>query len=106
MNSLYFAYGANMSIDAMAFRCPAARPVQTLCMRDWRLRFYSHATIEPCEGAEVPGVLWQITPECELALDIFEGHPVYYTKTPGSRMGKNSFSTRCSILRDIHLRAI
>jgi hypothetical protein len=28
----------------------------------------------------VPGVLWQITPECELALDIFEGHPVYYTK--------------------------
>lgn len=91
MKSLYFAYGANMNIESMAFRCPAARPVQTLCLRDWRLRFYSHATIEPCRGAEVPGVLWQITPECELALDIFEGHPVYYTKTTWQQDGQEFF---------------
>ena len=91
MNLLYFAYGANMNIESMAFRCPAARPVQTLCMRDWRLRFYSHATIEPCVGAEVAGVLWQITPECEVALDIFEGHPVYYTKRIWQQDGQEFF---------------
>ena len=91
MNLLYFAYGANMNIESMAFRCPAARPVQTLCMRDWRLRFYSHATIEPCVGAEVAGVLWQITPECEVALDIFEGHPVYYTKRVWQQDGQEFF---------------
>lgn len=77
---LYFAYGANMHMENMAFRCPAARPVCSYILRDWELAFNSHATIVPKKGGEVPGVLWYITDECEWSLDAFEGFPDYYTK--------------------------
>ena len=80
MKRLYFAYGANMSVDAMAFRCPQAVPVCSYTLRDWELAFYSHATIIPKKGGKVHGVLWYITEDCEWSLDCFEGFPDYYTK--------------------------
>lgn len=51
-----------------------------IILRNWQLKFYRHATIEPQAGAECPGVLWSLTPECEQALDQYEGWPSYYTK--------------------------
>ena len=77
---LYFAYGANMHIKYMSQRCPAAIPVQQFNLRDWELKFYNHATIVPVTGTYTPGVLWNITEECESLLDNFEGYPSYYTK--------------------------
>lgn len=77
---LYFAYGANMDIDSMQRRCPDAVPRGVFLLRDWQLRFYSHATIEPEAGSAVAGVVWALTPECERSLDMFEGYPDYYTK--------------------------
>ena len=78
--NLYFAYGANMHPGQMAWRCPKALASTSFVLQDWALKFYSHATIEPRRGAEVAGVLWEITPECESSLDAFEGYPSYYTK--------------------------
>ena len=78
--NLYFAYGANMHPGQMEWRCPKALASQAFILRDWELKFYSHATIEPKTGAEVAGVLWEITPDCESSLDMFEGYPNYYTK--------------------------
>ena len=78
--TLYFAYGANMHPGQMEWRCPDALAKQAFILRDWELRFYSHATIEQKPGAQVAGVLWEITPECESSLDAFEGFPNYYTK--------------------------
>ena len=80
MKRLYFAYGANMNLENMSWRCPDARPVCSYILRDWELAFYSHATIRPKKGAEVAGVLWYITEDCEASLDAFEGFPDYYTK--------------------------
>ena len=80
MPNLYFAYGANMHPGQMAWRCPDARAHQAFILRDWELKFYCHATIEPKKGAEVAGVLWTITDACEQSLDAFEGFPSYYTK--------------------------
>lgn len=77
---LYFAYGANMNMESMAWRCPAAQPVGAFTLRDWELEFYSHANILPKTGSTVHGVLWAITKDCELSLDAFEGFPDYYTK--------------------------
>lgn len=77
---LYFAYGANLHLDNMARRCPKAWPRRSFNLRDWQLVFQTHAQIEPCAGAVVPGALWEITPECEESLDRFEGYPVYYQK--------------------------
>ena len=80
MTKLYFAYGANMNQDNMAWRCPQAENPRPYILRDWRLRFYTHATIEYSPGDSVWGIMWDITPECERSLDSFEGFPVYYTK--------------------------
>lgn len=91
MNRLYFAYGANINIWDMEYRCPEARPVGALELRDWRLEFYSHATIEPHAGSSVRGVLWTLTAPCEQALDLFEGHPVYYTKREWTQDGQTFF---------------
>jgi hypothetical protein len=80
LKNLYFAYGANMHPEAMQWRCPKAQASRAFILRDWELKFYSHATIEPKKGAQVAGVLWEITEDCELSLDAFEGYPSYYTK--------------------------
>lgn len=77
---LYFAYGANLSHDSMALRCPKARPFQSFYLRGWQLDFATHATIKPNPGRIVPGALWRITDDCEASLDTFEGWPTYYSK--------------------------
>lgn len=79
-DNLYFAYGANMHPGHMQWRCPQAQAKGAFVLRDWQLKFYCHATVEPRPGAECPGVLWSITDECEQSLDRFEGFPYYYTK--------------------------
>jgi len=89
--NLYFAYGANMHPEAMSWRCPKARASQAVILRDWELRFYSHATIEPKKGATVAGVLWEITEVCEQSLDAFEGFPNYYTKRTWIQDGRQFF---------------
>lgn len=76
----YFAYGANMNPENMAYRCPAAANPRPFRLQGWQLKFYTHATVEPNAHAETPGVLWEITDQCELELDRFEGFPVYYNK--------------------------
>ena len=78
--NLYFAYGANMHPGAMQWRCPKAFAKQAFILRNWELKFYNHATIEHRPGAQVAGVLWEITEDCEQSLDMFEGFPNYYTK--------------------------
>jgi len=69
-----------MHPEAMQWRCPKAMASQAFILRDWELKFYSHATIEPRKGSQVAGVLWEITEACEQSLDVFEGFPNYYTK--------------------------
>jgi len=67
----YFAYGSNMNLDQMAYRCPAASVVENVRLDGYRLTFCGRgkgsgvATILPEEGSQVEGVLWKITPECE-----------------------------------------
>ena len=80
LKNLYFAYGANLHPEAMQWRCPKAQAQGAFILRDWELKFYSHATIEPRKGSQVAGVLWEITEACEQSLDVFEGFPNYYTK--------------------------
>jgi hypothetical protein len=91
MPNLYFAYGANMHPGQMTWRCPDARAHQAFILRDWQLRFYNHATIEPRKDAETAGVLWTITDACERSLDAFEGFPSYYTKRTWIQDGRQFF---------------
>ncbi len=78
--NLYFAYGANLNRDSMAYRCQGAKPYRPLTLRGWRLAFANHATIVPAPGRSVEGMLWHLTESCEYSLDAFEGFPTYYRK--------------------------
>ena len=81
----YVAYGSNMDLRQMAWRCPGATPMGTGALLEHRLLFKgsktgSYATVEPFEGAEVPVLLWEIGPEDERSLDRYEGFPDFYQK--------------------------
>lgn len=83
---LYLAYGSNMDLEQMDFRCPAATVVGPVRLPDYRLTFCSRnpdsgvATILPEKGSYVDGVLWKITKDCEKSLDRYEGYPYLYGK--------------------------
>jgi gamma-glutamylcyclotransferase (GGCT)/AIG2-like uncharacterized protein YtfP len=79
---LYGAYGSNMNIEQMKGRCPGAILKSTGFIHGYRLTFRGSgvANIETARGRKVPIVLWEITPECEAALDRYEGFPSFYVK--------------------------
>jgi gamma-glutamylcyclotransferase (GGCT)/AIG2-like uncharacterized protein YtfP len=85
---LYFAYGANLNIAAMAYRCPDADPVSRFYLPGYRLTFSGVATIVPDDTAHVAGALWHISTQDEANLDIFEGFPHLYRKQNFSINGR------------------
>ena len=81
-NTLYFAYGSNINLDQMEYRCPDATVVGPVVLENYELLFRRNgfATIAPKEGEQVQGLLWSITQPCERSLDRYEGHPRFYNK--------------------------
>ena len=76
----YFAYGMNTNTAQMAIRCPEAQPLGRAVLYGHEFRFARHADIIENPEYNTQGVLWEITPECELSLDALEGYPTYYLK--------------------------
>lgn len=82
---LYVAYGSNLNIRQMEYRCPTAKLYGTGVIENYELQFKGHpesafATIAPKEGASVPVAVWEIQPKDELSLDRYEGYPSHYFK--------------------------
>lgn len=80
MKRFYFAYGMNTNLDEMSYRCPKAVNLGRCTLQNYELKFRLHADIDRSEGHVMEGVLWEITPDCERALDSLEGYPFYYDK--------------------------
>ena len=80
--SLYFAYGSNINLNQMQYRCPDATIYGQAVLDNYDLRFRGSgvATVEPKEGACVYGLLWELTDKCEASLDRYEGYPAFYYK--------------------------
>ena len=76
----YFAYGMNTNLAQMSTRCPNARSLGAAELPGFQLDFNGCATITKKSNATMQGVLWEITKECEQALDILEGYPSFYYK--------------------------
>ena len=84
-NRIYLAYGSNLNLEQMEYRCPYATALGTATLPDYRLVFRGGdgcavANVEPRKGASVPVLLWDITPRDEQALDRYEGWPRLYRK--------------------------
>ena len=85
----------NTNIDEMTQRCPKAINLGRCTLQGFELKFRHHADIDKVDGSEMEGVLWDITPECERALDSLEGYPFYYDKVevvviPDNPVNKNT----------------
>lgn len=92
---LYFAYGSNINLDQMKYRCPGAVPAMPVVLNNYELSFRGMggvATILPKNGAKVHGLLWDLTPACEQSLDRYEGFPNLYGKETVTVKDKNGLS--------------
>lgn len=77
---IYIAYGSNMNIEQMKYRCPKAVAIGKGILKNYKLVFRGVADIVKSTGDEVPIAVWKITEECEKALDRYEGFPYLYRK--------------------------
>lgn len=78
MKKYYLAYGSNLNIQQMKYRCPDAKPVGTAWIHGYQLLFKgsktgSYLTIEKTEKAKVPVAVWEVSGSDECRLDIYEG---------------------------------
>lgn len=80
MNKYYLAYGMNTNLDSMKFRCPDARSLGKVTLKNHSLAFKGCCDIVKTPGRDMECVLWVITDNCERSLDILEGYPSFYTK--------------------------
>ena len=64
----------------MAERCPKASYMGSAILKGWRLIFKSVATIKKEVGREVPVGVFEISDQCEKALDVYEDYPQLYDK--------------------------
>ena len=74
----YIAYGSNLNMKQMRFRCPQAEIIGTSEIKDYELLFKgsqtgSYLTVEKKKGGSVPVAVWATT-----AAD--EGFPTFYYK--------------------------
>jgi len=81
----YIAYGSNLNLEQMAYRCPTAKVVSSTVIDGYKLLFRGYpghavATIEKKNGGTVPALVWGIKPADERALDHYEGWPKFYRK--------------------------
>ena len=102
--TVYAAYGSNMDVTQMAFRCPDAKLIGTGEIKNYRLMFkgelpYSYATIEGEEDFTVPVVLWELSAADEFSLDRYEGCPKkYYKKVIEVAVGKGTIQAMVYVM--------
>lgn len=75
---LYIAYGSNINLEQMAFRCPNSKVVGTSEIKDFELEFRGVATIVPKENASVPVLIWELDERDLPTLNRYEGWPRLY----------------------------
>ena len=79
---LYIAYGSNMNVQQMAYRCPSSKIICNGKLYGWKLVFNIHADVIKTGNTSdiVPVVVWDIADEDWMMLDMYEGYPSYYVK--------------------------
>lgn len=75
---LYIAYGSNINLEQMAYRCPHSKIVGMSEINDFELEFRGVATIVPKENASVPVLIWELDERDLPILNRYEGYPSLY----------------------------
>jgi hypothetical protein len=110
---LYVAYGSNLNLSQMAYRCPDATIVAKGVVENYALKYRgsksgAYATIIEEEGKKVPVLVWKISPADERKLDVYEGFPTFYYKkqVPVTLENGNRISAMAYIMFDAALPGI
>lgn len=82
---IYLAYGSNLNMQQMRYRCPNATVIGKAFLTGYELLFRgsktgSYLTIEKNKNRSVPVGVWMITGQDEQNLDRYEGFPTFYHK--------------------------
>lgn len=80
MKKYYLAYGSNLILEQMKYRCPNAKKVGAYLLKDWALEFRYYLTIRKEKGSVVPLGIFEIDEVDEKSLDRYEGYPTHYFK--------------------------
>lgn len=86
IKKLYVAYGSNLHLEQMQYRCPDAKVYGSGVVKNYELTFWGNwnrngvATIIPASGTDVPVGVFEISERDEKNLDIYEGWPHLYRK--------------------------
>lgn len=75
---LYIAYGSNINLEQMAYRCPHSKVVGTSEIKNFELEFRGVATIVSKENASVPVLIWELDERDLPTLNRYEGYPRLY----------------------------
>ena len=101
----YIAYGSNLNMAQMEYRCPDAVYVGSGYLKDWELIYRgsktgAYATIRPAKGKIVPIGLWSISRRDEASLDCYEGYPVFYHKKTLKVYGNDAVENGMAYIMD------
>lgn len=77
-NRVYIAYGSNINLEQMKYRCPHSKVVGISEIKDYELEFRGVATIVPNKGASVPVLIWELDNRDLPTLNRYEGYPRLY----------------------------
>ena len=85
MKRYYIAYGSNLDVRQMRWRCPTAKVIGISMIPGYELLYKgsqsgSYLTIEKKRGGMVPVAVWEVTDLDEQSLDRYEGFPTFYYK--------------------------
>ena len=78
-DEIYFAYGSNLNLQQMQYRCPSARLLGVGLKRGYALRFrgrwpgYAYLTVTATAGAVTPVAAFAVRPSDVAALNRYEG---------------------------------
>ena len=84
-NRVFAAYGSGVNRVEMAKHCPTAKLIGATELKNYRLAFRGSkasavATIEKAKSGSVAAMLWEISPQDEIALERWIGVPELYRK--------------------------
>ncbi|MDO8490292.1 MAG: gamma-glutamylcyclotransferase family protein [bacterium] len=77
-----FTYGLWMDADFMQTQCPGAIRIGPVALEEYQFFIMKdgYASIRPCAGSVVWGVLWEVTKKHEETIDEEEEVPTLYVK--------------------------
>lgn len=81
----YIAYGSNLNLRQMSYRCQDARLMATGILKNYELLFRGrngicYCTIEPHRGMCVPIGIFEVSERDRQCLDRYEGYPTHYKR--------------------------